>query len=59
MDTRGLDVALEGGNEAVVGEGGDGFKIGAEDELCEKGGGGGADGATVAFEANVLHDALA
>ena len=58
MEAGGSDVAFEGGDEAVVGDGGDCFEIGAEDELGEKGSGGGADGATVALEANVLNDAL-
>ena len=34
------------------------FEIGAADDFREKGSGGGADGAAVAFEASFLHDAV-
>ena len=53
-----MDVAFESGDEKVVGEGREIFEIGAADHFREKGSGGGADGAAVALEASVLHDAV-
>ena len=56
MEAGGLDVAFEGGDQPVVGEGGEFVEIGADDHFGEKGGGRGADGAAVAFEASGFND---
>ena len=51
LEAGGFDVAFEGGEEAVVGDGGDFSEIRADDHFCEEGSGGGADRAGVAFKA--------
>jgi hypothetical protein len=54
----GRDVAFESSDETIVGDIRQCLNVGAEDQLSEKRGGGGADSTSIAFEAGLRHNPI-